>query len=98
MSQAPERDMLMVMGDFNARVGNNAEAWHGTLGKFGPSEKNENGVRLLDFCALNDLVVTTHYSSRGWAINKHGSFLLNPHVQAICWIMSWSVLGLDPVF
>ena len=48
----------MVLGDFNARVGNDMEAWCGTLGKFGPAEQNENGRRLLDFCALNDLVVT----------------------------------------
>ena len=56
--QIPERYMVMVLGDFNARVGNDVETWRGILGKFGPAEQNEKGMRLLDFCALNDLVVT----------------------------------------
>ena len=45
-------------GDFNARVGNNAATWRGTIGQFGPAEQNENGVWLLDFCAPNGLVIT----------------------------------------
>ena len=56
--QVPERDMLIVLGDFNARVGNDVEAWCSTLGKFGPAEQNENSRRLLDFCSLHDLMVT----------------------------------------
>ena len=50
--------MLVIIGDFNARVGNDPATWQGTIGQFGPGELNENGERLLDFCALNDLVVT----------------------------------------
>ena len=56
--KTPKHDMLLVMGDFNARVGNDADAWRGTIGRFGPGELNENGVKLLDFCAFNNLVVT----------------------------------------
>ena len=54
----PRQDMLVIMGDFNARVGCDDEAWHGVIGRNGPNEKNSNGDRLLDFCALNNLVVT----------------------------------------
>ena len=54
--QVPVRDMVLVMGDFNAQVGNDVETWCGTLGRFGPHEQNENGVWLLGFCALNSLV------------------------------------------
>ena len=56
--KTPKRDMLLVMGDFNARVGNDTNAWRGTIGRFGPEELNQNGVKLLDFCAFNNLVVT----------------------------------------
>ena len=59
VEQVPVRDMLLILGDFNARVGNDMSAWRGTLGRFGPAEQNENGVKLLDFCALNGLVITT---------------------------------------
>ena len=50
--------MLVIMGDFNARVGCDDEAWDGIIGRNGPNEKNSNGDRLLDFCALNNLVLT----------------------------------------
>ena len=33
-------------------------AWQGSIGKFGPEEWNENGVKLLEFLAFNSLVVT----------------------------------------
>ena len=56
--KVPKRDMLLIMGDFNARVGNDVEAWHRTIGRFSPHDKNDNGERLLDFCAFNNLVVT----------------------------------------
>ena len=54
------RDTVMVMGDFKARVGKDAESWRGTLGKFGPSKQNGN-VKLLDFCVLNGLVVANTF-------------------------------------
>ena len=56
--KTPKQDMLLVIGDFNARVGNDVDAWRGTIGRFGPGELNENGVKLLDFCAFNSLVLT----------------------------------------
>ena len=71
----PRQDMLVIMGDFNARVGCDDEAWHGVIGRNGPNEKNSNGDRLLDFCALNNLVVTnTTFKHR--PINTPGSILL----------------------
>ena len=54
--QVLRRDMLVIMG--NARVENDAATWQGTIGRFGAGELNENGERLLNFCALNDMVVT----------------------------------------
>ena len=73
-------------------LGNDAEAWHGILGKFGHAEKNENGVRMLDFYALNDLVVTNTVFLIHYFI-LYFMYL----IQAICWIMFSSVVGLDAV-
>ena len=61
VANVPKRDMLLVVGDLNARVGNDADTWRGTLGKFGPAELNRNGEHLLDFCALNGLVLTNTF-------------------------------------
>ncbi len=52
------RDLLIVMGDFNARVGSDYETWSKTLGKYGvENDVSDNGLRLLDLCATNDLCV-----------------------------------------
>ena len=51
-------DMLLVMGDFNARVGNDVNVWKGVVGSHGIPEVNENGLKLLDFCSVNNLLVT----------------------------------------
>ena len=47
--------MMLIMGDLNARVGNNVDSWHGVVGRHGSDVCNANGQRLLDFCAFNDL-------------------------------------------
>ena len=49
LRQVPERDMLLIMGDFNARVGNDVASWRGTIGRFGPGEQNRHGEELLNF-------------------------------------------------
>lgn len=59
MSRVPRHDMLLVLGDFNARVGNDHRTHGGgVVGHHGLPGTTENGEMLLDFCALNRLVVT----------------------------------------
>ena len=48
-------DKLVVMGDFNARVGNNVLRWSDVMGKHGEDVENDSGKRLLSFCVQNDL-------------------------------------------
>ena len=58
LSSAPSRDMTIVLGDFNARVGSRSSQWSSVIGPYGPRELNENGEQLLDFCASHDLIVS----------------------------------------
>lgn len=54
----PSRDKIWLMGDFNARVGRDYDAWQGILGRHGTGNCNSNGVRLLELCAEFDLIIT----------------------------------------
>ena len=61
ITTTPSKDILIIMGDFNAKVGSDWESWNGTLGKFGLGESNDRGERLLNFCALNNLCITNTF-------------------------------------
>ena len=56
--QTPQSDKIIVLGDFNARVGNNHMAWENVLGRHGIGNMNMNGHRLLTLCAQNELFIT----------------------------------------
>ena len=51
------KETLVIMGDLNARVGKDCEAWGNVIGRNGERVKNDSGDRLLRFCAINDMLV-----------------------------------------
>ena len=51
-------DKLMLMGDFNARVGKDHLVWGDVLGKHGTGKMNSNGLRLLTLCQEFNLQLT----------------------------------------
>ena len=51
------KEALVIMGDFNARVVKDCEAWGNVIGRNGEGVKNDRGGRLLRFCAMNDILV-----------------------------------------
>lgn len=56
MKLVKEKDNLIVIGDFNASIGeDNKGVWNG---KFGLGKMNARGGRLLDFCEQYELTVT----------------------------------------
>ena len=44
----PKKDVLLIIGDWNAKVG--TQKTLGVTGKFGLGVQNEAGQRLIDFC------------------------------------------------
>ena len=51
----PKKDVLFIIGDWNAKVG--SQETSGVTGKFGLGVQNEAGQRLIEFCQENALVI-----------------------------------------
>ena len=51
----PKKDVLFIIGDWNAKV--ESQEIPGIKGKFGLGIQNETGQRLLEFCQENALVI-----------------------------------------
>ena len=51
----PKKDVLFIIWDWNAKVGN--QETPGVTGKFGLGVRNEAGQRLIEFCQENALVL-----------------------------------------
>jgi exonuclease III len=62
VDDVPDSDKLIILGDFNARVGTDDHTYSSVLGKFGKGQKNSNGQLLLNFCAQQDLCLTNTFS------------------------------------
>ena len=73
----PQKDVLFITGDWNAKVG--SQETPGVSGKFGLGMRNEAGQRLIEFCQENALVIantlfqqhkTLHMDITRWSTPK----------------------------
>ena len=51
----PKKDVLLIIGDWNAKVG--SQEIPGVTGKFGLGGQDEGGQRLTEFCQENTLLI-----------------------------------------
>ena len=53
------RKMILISGDFNAKIGRTAEDDHirNVVGKYGIGERNDRGSRLIQFCLENEFTI-----------------------------------------
>ena len=66
----PEKDVLFIMGDWNAKVG--SQETPGLTGKFGLGIRNEAGQRLIEFCQENALVIANTLFQHTREESTHG--------------------------
>lgn len=52
---------IYIVGDFNARVGRRDNLYKEVIGNEGECVRNNNGIRLLEFCQTHDLIVTNTF-------------------------------------
>ena len=57
-SKTPKKDVLFIIGHWNAKVG--SQETPGVTGKFGLGVHNEAGQRLTEFCQENALINSKH--------------------------------------
>jgi hypothetical protein len=57
IENVPKHDVTIVMGDLNAKVGNDKTGIERGIGKYGCGTINDNGERLVDLCGTNNLVI-----------------------------------------
>ena len=71
----PQKDVLFIIGDWNAKVG--SQEIPGVTGKFGLEVQNEAGQRLIEFCQENALVIANTL------FQQHKKDLTHGHHQVV---------------
>ena len=93
VSSCNRNDMIVVMGDLNAKVRNNNTKREEVMGKFGVSVTNDNGEMLCDFSSVNGSIKTrtiflhkdihklTWRSPDGRTVNQIEHVLVNGNIR-----------------
>uniref|UniRef100_H3ACV8 Endonuclease/exonuclease/phosphatase domain-containing protein n=1 Tax=Latimeria chalumnae TaxID=7897 RepID=H3ACV8_LATCH len=88
----PKSNMLIMMGDFTAKVGHDYQTWKPALGPHEYGDINERGERLLQFSMSNRFVIINsmfcHKAShkRTWlAPNNQMKTMIDFIIVNVCW-------------
>ena len=83
----PKKDVLFIIGDWNAKVG--SQETPGVTGKFGLGIRNEAGQRLIEFCQENALVITNTLLNNTREDSTHGHHqIVNTEIRLIIFFVA----------
>ena len=57
----PKQEDLVILGNFNACIGGDNEAWPNCLSHFGVGKCDDNDQQLLELCSYHELYITNTY-------------------------------------
>ena len=78
----PKKDVLFIIGDWNAKVG--SQETPGVTGKFGLGVRNEAGHRLIEFCQEKALVIANTLFQQHKKDSTHGHYqMVNTKIRLI---------------
>jgi hypothetical protein len=70
LSKTDKKDITILTGDWNAKIGNDNTDWKSVMGKYGYGDRNERGERLLEFATVHNLYICNtrfeHKPNRKW--------------------------------
>jgi exonuclease III len=75
IAAVPYKHRLFVLGDFNARVGQDYTTWSRIIGRHSVGNENSNGTLLLQSCSQHELVITNTLFQQA---NKYKTTWMHP--------------------
>ncbi|CAF3342873.1 unnamed protein product [Rotaria socialis] len=70
LTKTDKKDIAILAGDWNAKIGNDNTNWKSVMGKYGYGDRNECRQRLLQFATLHNFSICNtrfqHKSNRKW--------------------------------
>ncbi|VDP87037.1 unnamed protein product [Schistosoma mattheei] len=73
IEKCPRKDLTILIGDLNAKVGIDNTGYEDIMGRHGLSERNQNGERFSNLCAFNKLIIG-------------GTIFPHKHIHKATWI------------
>ena len=60
-----KKDVIILTGDWNAKIGNDNKDWKSVMGRYGYGDRNEHGECLLEFATVHNLYIcNTRYEQK----------------------------------
>lgn len=70
LAKVPKKDLILMSGDWNAKVGNDNTGWNSVMDRYDFGDRNDRGERLLEFATVHRLFICTtrfqHKADRKW--------------------------------